>query len=377
MNKHTKNKNKLQTSKNQKNSHINKTKIKQTQSNSHKHQKNTNVSSSKDEIMYDLKMKLLKKIYINLFTSKQFVFKTNNITFDDFLFEYANDIFDSFNNNQTTLTYSELLQNISDLIDKRLSIQYNKLSPLELKRHQLKQKENDDWALLAKYQSEIFKEEEKQRLIKSNESIKQFYKDLKLQEEQRKQSKEELLKKKQQKQEQKLIEEQQRITKESKENEKKIAQIIMNEQLLQSQVTPNSKSKGCVSKQREKMLKEIIEDNKNLSKDNNAMVKIKIDSFMLMQNNDLSKLNDISNVKEDSIDDNISDIVDKIIEQKEKMKIYNMISSKENKCIQDHKIKGINEQIDLQVDKILNDKEQELNYNKYNELYNLSKETYN
>jgi K+/H+ antiporter YhaU regulatory subunit KhtT len=93
--------------------------------------------------------------------------------------------------------------------------------------------------------------------------------------------------------------------------------------------------------------------------------------------NDLSKLNDISNVKEDSIDDNISDIVDKIIEQKEKMKIYNMISSKENKCIQDHKIKGINEQIDFQVDKILNDKEQELNYNKYNELYNLSKETYN
>ena len=48
------------------------------------------------------------------------------------------------------------------------------------------------------------------------------------------------------------------------------------------------------------------------------------------------------------------------------MKIYNMISSKENKCIQDHKIKGINEQIDLQVDKILNNKEQELNYNKYN-----------
>jgi hypothetical protein len=289
--------------------------------------------------MYDLKIKLLKKIYIDLLTSKQFVFKTNNITFDNFIFEYADDILDFSNNKQTTLTYSELLQNISDLIDKRLSIQNNKLSPLELKRHQLKQKENDDWALIAKYQSEIFKEEEKQRLIKSNESIKQFYKDLKLQEEQRKQSKEELLKKKQQKQEQKLVEEQQRITKESKENEKKIAQIIMNEQLLQSQVTPNSKSKGSLSKQREKMLKEIIEDNKNLSKENNAMVKIKIDSFMQMQNNDLSKLNDISNVKEDSIDDNISDIVDKVIEQKEKMKIYNMISSKENKDIQDHKIK--------------------------------------
>lgn len=377
MNKHTKNKNKLQTSKNQKNLHINKIKIKHTQPNSHKHQKNTNISSSKDKIMYDLKIKLLKKIYIDLLTSKQFVFKTNNITFDNFIFEYADDILDFSNNKQTTLTYSELLQNISDLIDKRLSIQYNKLSPLELKRHQLKQKENDDWALIAKYQSEIFKEEEKQRLIKSNESIKQFYNDLKLQEEQRKQSKEELLKKKQQKQEQKLVEEQQRITKESKENEKKIAQIIMNEQLLQSQVTPNSKSKGSLSKQREKMLKEIIEDNKNLSKDNNAMVKIKIDSFMQMQNNDLSKLNDISNVKEGSIDDNISDIVDKIIEQKEKMKIYNLISSKENKCIQDHKIKGINEQIDLQVDKILNDKEQELNYNKYNELYDLSKETYN
>ena len=109
-----------------------------------------------------------------------------------------------------------MLSKASNLIDNKYTVKYKGISPLELKKKKLKEKENDEWAVVSKYQSELYKDEEQQKLIDIAQSMKEYYNDLKFQEEYCKHGEDEAIKMKQKIKESIVFEEKQKTLKEKK-----------------------------------------------------------------------------------------------------------------------------------------------------------------
>ena len=330
-------------------------------------------NTQKDEILRQLKIKLLKKIYFDLFTSMPDKFKSNNLTFETFAFEFAEEILEHSIDDPKASTYLGMLSKASNLIDNKYTLKYKGISPLELKKKKLKERENDEWAVVSKYQSELYKDEEQQKLIDIAQSMKEYYNDLKFQEEYCKHSEDEAIKMKQKIKESIVFEEKQKTLKEKKENDKKIQKLIANEKLLEAQTKHNIKN--VIDKQRikEKMIKEILEENKKLSKNNTNTVKMKIDNFTKIQNNDMNLLSTIPrnnfNFNSTSFsNEDISTMVDKIMKQKEQMNTYNLITSNDIKEPQMYKLENIDDEMESKVDKIIKDKIKDINYDKYSEI---------
>ena len=78
-------------------------------------------------------------------------------------------------------------------------------------------------------------------------------------------------------------------------NSQKFSNLMKKCNLQMQEAQTKHNIKNAIDKQRikEKMIKEILEENKKLSKDNTSAVKMKIDHFTKMQNNDMNLLNNI------------------------------------------------------------------------------------
>ena len=121
------------------------------------------------------------------------------------------------------------------------------------------------------------------------------------------------------------------------------------------------------------MINEILEENKKLSKNNTNTVKMKIDNFTKIQNNDMNLLSTIPrnnfNFNSTSFsNEDISTMVDKIMKQKEQMNTYNLITSNDIKEPQMYKLENIDDEMESKVDKIIKDKIKDINYDKYSEI---------
>ena len=288
---------------------------------------NKNFTENQQKTLKNLEKKLFQKLYYDLFTSFQETFKTHNLTFENFIYEFQSEIHSLFNF-KSNESYLKLLEKVSEIVLKKFPLipDLKNFSPLQKKKYYYDLKLNDDWAILNKYQNEMFKEEESQKLKEIANKMKQYYNDLKEQEINKKKFEEEMKNKKKKIKKEIENEENEKILKEKFKNNIKIKQLIANEKMMKNLNKKNIKKIIENEKLKDEFLNEIINDNNNLNKDNIDLVKNKIENAFNIQNKQLMNFdikfdynynnnkNLSSNLNLNS--DEISKIVDQIIKEK-------------------------------------------------------------
>ena len=314
--------------------------------NNNKIPKNSNKFTEKQQMtLNNLEKKLLQKLYFDLFTTLPETFKTNNLTFENFIFEFQSEIHSLYNfNSPSNQSYYTLLNNVSQIILKKypLSPDLKNFSPLQLKKYYYDLKLNDDWTILNKYQNEIYKEEENKKLKEIANNMKQYYNDLKQQEIDKKKFEEEMKNKKKRIKKEIQNEENEKILKEKFKNDIKIKQLLANEKMMKLLNKKNIKKIIENEKLKDEFLNEIINDNNNLNKDNIDLVKIKLENAINIQNKQLMNFNlkfdynnnfynknNLRNLSSnlDLNSDEISRIVDQIIKEKKNKNINHILNS--------------------------------------------------
>ena len=288
---------------------------------------NKNFTENQQKTLKNLEKKLFQKLYYDLFTSFQETFKTHNLTFENFIYEFQSEIHSLFNF-KSNESYLKLLEKVSEIVLKKFPLipDLKNFSPLQKKKYYYDLKLNDDWAILNKYQNEMFKEEESKKLKEIANKMKQYYNDLKEQEINKKKFEEEMKNKKKKIKKEIENEENEKILKEKFKNNIKIKQLIANEKMMKNLNKKNIKKIIENEKLKDEFLNEIINDNNNLNKDNIDLVKNKIENAFNIQNKQLMNFdikfdynynnnkNLSSNLNLNS--DEISKIVDQIIKEK-------------------------------------------------------------
>ena len=119
---------------------------------------NKNFTENQQKTLKNLEKKLLQKLYYDLFTSFQETFKTHNLTFENFIYEFQSEIHSLFNF-KSNESYLNLLEKVSEIVLKKFPLipDLKNFSPLQKKKYYYDLKLNDDCAILNKYQNEMFK----------------------------------------------------------------------------------------------------------------------------------------------------------------------------------------------------------------------------
>ena len=140
------------------------------------------IQNSRNKELLKLEIKLLRKLYGDLFLSLPNTFKQNNLSFENFVFEFGQKIHSLFTLDQSTKnnSYDNLLKEVNLLILKKYPItpDLTKFNKTQLKKYFYDLGVNDEWSLVQKYQQEMDKIEEKQRLMKIAQSMKDYYNEL-------------------------------------------------------------------------------------------------------------------------------------------------------------------------------------------------------
>ena len=146
-----------------------------------KPQNKHNFTSKQQSNLNNLEKKLLQKIYYDCFSLFPETFQSNNLTFENFIFQFSQEIHLLYNFNSPS--YNELLNKVNELIIKKFpsNSDLKNFSPLQLKKYFYNLKLNDDWNIINKYQNEIFKEEENKKLKEIANNMKKYFNDLKQQ----------------------------------------------------------------------------------------------------------------------------------------------------------------------------------------------------
>ena len=331
-----------------------------------RHKKFELIQNSRNKELLKLEIKLLRKLYVDLFISLPNTFKENNLSFENFVYQFGQKIHDicEVEQNDKNNSYDNLLKEVNILILKKYPLypDLTKFNKRELKKYFYDLGVNEDWALIQRYQEEMDKLEEQQRLKNIAQSMKDYYNDLNKQIETKKiiKEKEEKNKKKEKNKidinKMKLINEQK--IKKLKENEKMIK--MMDEEKIK-QIKENDEMK-------QHFLDNLEEANYNLNEDNYNIIKYKLDNAINIQTKqlqnynqkfyDISKINNI-NTGYSIPDDQISSMVDQIMNKKKQGNLIdNIIKEGENNDEikeQNYKIEGIDYDIEKKVNKILSE----------------------
>ena len=331
-----------------------------------RHKKFELIQNSRNKELLKLEIKLLRKLYVDLFISLPNTFKENNLSFENFVYQFGQKIHDicEVEQNDKNNSYDNLLKEVNILILKKYPLypDLTKFNKRELKKYFYDLGVDEDWALIQRYQEEMDKLEEQQRLKNIAQSMKDYYNDLNKQIETKKiiKEKEEKNKKKEKNKidinKMKLINEQK--IKKLKENEKMIK--MMDEEKIK-QIKENDEMK-------QHFLDNLEEANYNLNEDNYNIIKYKLDNAINIQTKqlqnynqkfyDISKINNI-NTGYSIPDDQISSMVDQIMNKKKQGNILDNIikEEKNNDEIkkQNFKIEGIDYDIEKKVNKILSE----------------------
>ena len=324
--------------------------------------------NQRNKELLNLEIKVLKKLYGDLFIRIPNTFKQNHLSFENFIYEFGNDIHELFEFDKNNPSYDNLLREVNILIIRKypISPDLTKFNRRELKKYFYDLGINDDWALIERYKSEMDKIEEKERLAKIAKSMKDYYKSLDDQIEQKKNI-EKL-------EEEKKIEEKRKkmkdIEKIKLKNQIKIEQLQNNEKIIErlnkekfEQINENEKLKQY-------FLKNLEEENKKMDENNINLIKFKLDNAMAIQTKQMDKYNQqfpyqtklALNSGYNVPDEQISSIVDQIMLKKKEENKYKLLNfedmintdNNEKEELPDIKnIYGIDLEMEKKVNKIL------------------------
>jgi hypothetical protein len=322
------------------------------------------IQNSRNKELLKLEIKLLRKLYGDLFISLPNTFKQNDLSFENFVYEFGEKIHSLFNleQNNKNNSYDNLLKEVNILILKKYPISPDlaKFNKKELNKYFYELGINDEWSLLQKYQHEMDKIEEKNRLIKIAQSMKDYYNDLDKQIENKKIIIEKEKEKKEKKN--KIYFEKMKII-----NKQKIEKLKKNEKMMElmdkniiEQINENDKLKKYY-------LQNLENENDNINENNYHLIKFKLDNAINIQTKQMQNYNqkffdysknNIINTGYSIPDEQISSMVDQIInKKKEKINIENILENEKDNIKYDnkinYKIEGIDYEIEKKVNKIL------------------------
>jgi len=338
------------------------------------------IHNSRNKELLKLEIKVLRKLYGDLFITLPNTFKQNDLTFENFVFEFGEKIhllfeIDRDNNNPS---YDNLLKEVNLLILEKypISPDLTKFNKKELKKYFYELGIDDDWSLIQKYKQEMDKLEEKQRLVNIAQSMKEYYNDLNNQIETKKKLENE-------KKEKKINEEKKRKKIELEKirlmNKKKIQQLKENEKMMKimdqkkiEQINENEKIK-------EHYIENLEKENNNLNENNLHIIKFKLDNAINIQTKQMQNYNQkFLNYSENNgintgysiPDEQISSMVDQIINKKKEKINFDNIEIDNEKIDEDKnndmnkvggKIEGINYEIEKKVNQILSEQRYKIN----------------
>jgi hypothetical protein len=324
------------------------------------------IQNSRNKELLKLEIKLLRKLYIDLFISLPNTFKENNLSFENFVFQFGQKIHEicELDQNYENNSYDNLLKEVNLLILRKYPRypDLTKFNKRELKKYFYDLGMNEDWTLIQRYQQEMDKLEERQRLKKIAQSMKDYYNDLNKQIETKKIIKENEEKKKK-KDKNKIDLNKMRLI-----NKQKIKKLKENEKMIKMLDEEKIKQINENDKMKQYYLDNLEEENYNLNEDNYNLIKYKLDNAINIQTKqmqnynqkffDLSKINSI-NTGYSIPDEQLSFMVDQIMNKKNQGSLIdNIIKDKKNNDeikIQNDKIEGIDYDIEKKVNKILSE----------------------
>ena len=330
-------------------------------------QKKINLEKKRDkekEIIRTLEKKVFQKLYFDLLSSIPNTFQENNLTFENFIYIFRTPILKICNFKSQNQSYPIVLKKVSDIVIKRYSItpDLRNMNPRQMKKYLYDKNLNDDWTLVENYQIELYKEEEKKKLKEIAENMNQYYNDLKQQEIDKLNYANELENKRKKLKEELNREQEEKIYREKVKNDLMIKQLLANEKLMTTINKQKMKNIAINEKVKNEYLKEIIKENEKLNKDNKDIVKFKIENIMKVQNKQFEKINktdndDLDNINQNEFEfssDEISKIVDRMMEESQIKKnndlIYNRLKDI-NSEIQSEKLDEIIQKEELELDK--------------------------
>ena len=324
------------------------------------------IQNSRNKELLKLEIKLLRKLYVDLFISLPNTFKENNLSFENFVFQFGQKIHEicELDQNYENNSYDNLLKEVNLLILRKYPLypDLTKFNKRELKKYFYDLGMNEDWTLIQRYQQEMDKLEERQRLKKIAQSMKDYYNDLNKQIETKKIIKENEEKKKK-KDKNKIDLNKMRLI-----NKQKIKKLKENEKMIKMLDEEKIKQINENDKMKQYYLDNLEEENYNLNEDNYNLIKYKLDNAINIQTKqmqnynqkffDLSKINSI-NTGYSIPDEQLSFMVDQIMNKKNQGSLIdNIIKDKKNNDeikIQNDKIEGIDYDIEKKVNKILSE----------------------
>ena len=248
----------------------------------------------------NLNRNLMKKVYTDLFTKNVALYQEKNLTFENFLFNFYQD-FESLIDFENP-NYKLLLERM-DLIIKSKFDRENRLSSGKNRNEIMKElnflAQEDEWALIERYQKAKFDEEEENKKKIKKEKHKQYLNDLD----------EDIIKKKnyvnpiEKKKEEIYLYDQ-------KEKAKKLEEIKIRNQEKILEIKKNIINYKCISIEN---LNQIEKDNFDINEDNKNLICYKIDFF--------EKINDIKFLE----DEKLPALVERIIGEKKLDKIKKLV----------------------------------------------------
>ena len=331
------------------------------------------IQNSRNKELLKLEIKLLRKLYGDLFISLPNTFKQNNLSFENFIYEFGQKIHalcDIDQNNQKS-SYDNLLKEVNILILKKypISPDLTKFNKNQLKKYFYELGINDEWSLIQKYQQEMDKLEEKQRLISIAQSMKNYYNELNQQIETKKILEEKEAEKKKEKKNKVDINKMKLI------NKKKIEKLKENEQMMKMMDQKKIEQVKENEKLKQHYLQNLEQENENLNENNFNIIKFKLDNAMNIQTKqmqnynqkffDISKVNNI-NTGYSIPDEQLDSMVEQIMKDKQKNNLIDIIQNEkigEEKEPNVNKIEGIDYEIEKKVNKILSEQKLKKNIN--------------
>ena len=338
------------------------------------------IHNSRNKELLKLEIKVLRKLYGDLFIILPNTFKQNDLTFENFVFEFGEKIhllfeIDRDNNNPS---YDNLLKEVNLLILEKypISPDLTKFNKKELKKYFYDLGIDDDWSLIQKYKQEMDKLEEKQRLVNIAQSMKEYYNDLNNQIETKKKLENE-------KKEKKINEEKKRKKIELEKirlmNKKKIQQLKENEKMMKMMDQKKIEQINENEKIKEHYIENLEKENNNLNENNLHIIKFKLDNAINIQTKQMQNYNQkFLNYSENNgintgysiPDEQISSMVDQIINKKKEKINFDNIEIDNEKIDEDKnndrnkvggKIEGINYEIEKKVNQILSEQRYKIN----------------
>ena len=303
------------------------------------------IQNSRNKELLKLEIKLLRKLYIDLFISLPNTFKENNLSFENFVFQFGQKIHEicELDQNYENNSYDNLLKEVNLLILRKYPLypDLTKFNKRELKKYFYDLGMNEDWTLIQRYQQEndFNKQIETKKIIKENEE------------------------KKKKKDKNKIDLNKMRLI-----NKQKIKKLKENEKMIKMLDEEKIKQINENDKMKQYYLDNLEEENYNLNEDNYNLIKYKLDNAINIQTKqmqnynqkffDLSKINSI-NTGYSIPDEQLSFMVDQIMNKKNQGSLIdNIIKDKKNNDeikIQNDKIEGIDYDIEKKVNKILSE----------------------